>query len=112
MLLRTSADVSSDPARFCVATLPVNHRIEMGLLAARLCARRLTVASAAELTTLLDYPPRGVSPLGVSGIPVFMDRELEEFETVLVGSGIAGVEVEIAPRDLIAVTGATVMRFS
>ena len=36
-----------------------------------------------------------------------MDDGLFDFPTILVGAGEAGVEIEIAPADLAAITGAT-----
>jgi Cys-tRNA(Pro)/Cys-tRNA(Cys) deacylase len=35
-----------------------------------------------------------------------MDEKLFDFATILVGAGEAGIEIEIAPGDLAAVTGA------
>lgn len=61
-------------------------------------------------TRTADRDPRhGVSPLGLdSTIAVVVDRELLDYESVLVGAGVAGVEIELSPVDLIDATHAVV----
>lgn len=108
LLLKSRNPSPSEPVRFFVGTLSVNARIDLVRFASALKFSPLSLASFGELASLLDYPPLGVSPLGVPGLPVFLDRGLLQFETVLVGAGIAGVEVEIAPRHLIDLSAATV----
>lgn len=93
---------------FCIATLPAKCRLNFGAIVDGLQSGRLELASPEELNELLGYPPTSVSPLGAVGIPVFVDRQLSECETVLVGAGSVGEEIEIAPEHLISVTEATV----
>jgi prolyl-tRNA editing enzyme YbaK/EbsC (Cys-tRNA(Pro) deacylase) len=49
----------------------------------------------------------GVSLVGAT--PVFMDERLLEQPTILIGAGVVGVEIEIAPADLRAITQADVL---
>ncbi len=57
---------------------------------------------------LLDYPPRAVSPFGIRNIPLLIDAALLVHDTIIVGSGRIGVEIEINPFALIAATSARV----
>jgi Cys-tRNA(Pro)/Cys-tRNA(Cys) deacylase len=93
---------------FCLATLSAHYRLNFGAVAERAQSGRLELASAEELKRALDYPPLSVSPLGADGLSVFVDSSLTEFETVLVGAGTVGEELEIAPGHLVSVAGATV----
>jgi Cys-tRNA(Pro)/Cys-tRNA(Cys) deacylase len=93
---------------FCLATLPAEYRLNFGAVAERARSGRLELASAEDLKQALDYPPLSVSPLGAGELAVFVDSKLTEFETVLVGAGAIGEELEIAPGDLISVASAAV----
>jgi Cys-tRNA(Pro)/Cys-tRNA(Cys) deacylase len=66
----------------------------------------------AKLQQKIGYPPNGVSPLGVEEFPIFLDEDLMILETVLIGAGETGVEIEIAPVDLQLLTKAIVIKFS
>jgi Cys-tRNA(Pro)/Cys-tRNA(Cys) deacylase len=93
---------------FCLATLPAKSRLNLTAIADNLQSGRLELASSEELSQVLGYPPMSVSPLGATGIAVFLDRHLTECETVLIGAGTVGEEIEIAPEHLISVTEARV----
>jgi Cys-tRNA(Pro)/Cys-tRNA(Cys) deacylase len=84
----------------------MGKKVDFRELANVMGVKRVEVAPAADLANVAGYPERGVSPIGLGGLPVFMDEELFNFATILVGAGEAGVEIEIAPGDLEALTGA------
>ena len=52
------------------------------------------------------YVVGGISPLGQkTPVTVLLDSGAQAFETVLVSGGKRGFDVELAPADLLAVTG-------
>ncbi|HRI98678.1 MAG TPA: YbaK/EbsC family protein [Nocardioides sp.] len=66
---------------------------------------------AAERAT--GYVAGGISPFGQKRAhPTVADETVELWETVYVSGGRRGVDVEIAPADLIEVTGAIVTDIS
>jgi Cys-tRNA(Pro)/Cys-tRNA(Cys) deacylase len=67
------------------------------------------VASKDELQQIIGYASTGVTPLGVDSIKIFVDRSLLDFETILTGAGIPGVEIELSPNDLMNLTGALLL---
>jgi Cys-tRNA(Pro)/Cys-tRNA(Cys) deacylase len=69
---------------------------------------RLELASRADLGTRTGYPPNGVSPLGLSDIAIVIDSDVLGFPRVLIGAGVAGIEIELSPLDLVSATGARV----
>lgn len=108
LLVRTS-DGRTDHA---VAVLSAGDRADWSRLAAALSARRVEMAPREDLENVLDYPPQGVSPIGADRLPVVLERRLLGFETVLVGAGVAGVEVEMDTADLQRITAAVVADFA
>lgn len=95
--------------RFYLLVCGMEKRIDLRRLAAHLGAKRLELASLPELQRHVGYPPTSVTPIAVNGIPVFMDETLVHHPTVLTGSGVPRVEIEIAPTDLQALCGAQTM---
>lgn len=92
-----------------VAVCAMGRKLDMAQVSAIVGAGRMELAGPDELARVLDYPRHGVSPLGVPAtVMVLVDEGLLVEPTVLVGAGAAGVEVEVAPRDLVAAAGAVV----
>jgi Cys-tRNA(Pro)/Cys-tRNA(Cys) deacylase len=97
---------STDGSRFALVVAPMGFRVDFHTLATMIAVKKVEVASPSELQALTSYPRNGVSPLGVENADVLMEASLLQFETILIGSGETGVEIEIAPRDLLSLTGA------
>lgn len=97
---------STTGSEYAMVVAPMGKKVDFRGLASRMGVKRVEVAPGADLATVVGYPEKGVSPVGVANLPVFMDEGLFEFATILAGAGEAGVEIEIAPADLAAVTGA------
>jgi prolyl-tRNA editing enzyme YbaK/EbsC (Cys-tRNA(Pro) deacylase) len=64
---------------------------------------RAELSSREELSNLLDFPPGGVSPFGLGNVPLIFDESLLAYETILVGAGAVGIELEVKPRMLIEI---------
>jgi Cys-tRNA(Pro)/Cys-tRNA(Cys) deacylase len=101
---------STDGSRFALVVAPMGFRIDFHTLATIIAVKKVQVASPPELQMRTGYPRNGVSPLGVEGADVLLDDSLFQFETILIGSGETAVEIEIAPRDLLSLTGAVSQR--
>jgi Cys-tRNA(Pro)/Cys-tRNA(Cys) deacylase len=88
---------------YLAACLPAPCRIDFSKLACRAGWPRCELATRDELKAILGYPVGGVSPFGLGDVPLFIDHSLMEFETVLVGAGTVGVEIEITPLQLLQI---------
>jgi Cys-tRNA(Pro) deacylase len=86
-------------------------KVDFTAIARELNSKRIEVAPAPELLAFTGYPQNGVSPLGIEGLPVFMEEELFAFDTILVGAGQPGVEIEIDPKILLTITHARRLAF-
>mgnify|MGYP000591424967 CR=1 FL=1 len=95
--------------RFFLVVAPMSTKIDLKQLAKLIGARRLQLANKDDLNDQLGYPSHGVSPLGSQGIPVFMDSSLLNHETILVGAGVMGQEIELQPDQLQELTNATLI---
>lgn len=97
---------------FCIVVTSYQCRVTFEVIGKELGVKRMQLASPEQLSRVLGYPPKGVSPLGGDDLPVFIDNNLFAYETILIGSGEAGVEIEISPVALHNVTKATSVELS
>jgi Cys-tRNA(Pro)/Cys-tRNA(Cys) deacylase len=104
---------SQSRSSFAVLVAPSDARIDLKRAAQTLEAGRLELASPDELEQLTGYPRHGVSPFGLDpAISVVVARELLDYESVLVGAGVIGIEIEVSPLDLVDATHALVDNLS
>lgn len=103
--------LSAGQDRHAISVCSSNKKSNFAPIAEKLGWGRLEVASAAELSRVTGYPSHGVSPFGVT-LPIFIDTQLMSFETILVGAGEIGVEIEISPHDLVSATSAVTLEFA
>jgi Cys-tRNA(Pro)/Cys-tRNA(Cys) deacylase len=96
------------PHTYAIVVLSANHSINFTVIAEHLECKRMQIASREELNVQLGYPPTGVSPIGVEAIPIFLDESLVNYQTIIVGSGEIGTEIEISPTVLLDLTSGRV----
>ncbi|WP_375481577.1 Cys-tRNA(Pro) deacylase [uncultured Jatrophihabitans sp.] len=103
---------SVDGALAC-AVVPVAARLDVKALAAALGGKRAELADPAAAARATGYVVGGISPVGQkSRLRVVVDESLGLFDTVFVSAGKRGLQVELAPGDLIGVTSALVADIS
>ncbi len=87
-----------------VCIVPVAHELDLRSLGKR---ARMADTAKAERTT--GYVAGGISPLGQRrALPTLVDETAREHETVFVSAGRRGLEIELAPGDLVTLTKAEV----
>jgi Cys-tRNA(Pro)/Cys-tRNA(Cys) deacylase len=92
-----------------VGVVPVTHQLDLKALAAARGGKRARMADGAAAQRATGYVLGGISPLGQrGGLPLVIDDSVKRFETVYCSAGRRGLELELAPDDLIMLTEATV----
>ena len=86
---------------------------ERGLVDGRLqllaLTERVTLADRSTAERATGYVIGGISPLGQrKQLPATVDESALDWETILVSAGRRGLQIELSPSDLVALTGATV----
>lgn len=96
------ASVDGSPA---VAIVPVTGSLDLKVLASTLHGRRAELADAALAQRLTGYVLGGISPVGQrKSLVTVLDSSAEVLPTIYVSGGRRGLDIGIAPADLLAVT--------
>lgn len=92
-----------------VGIVPVTAQLSLRHLAGALGAKRAEMCPIDVAERATGYVVGGISPFGQKrASPTVIDETCQLFDTILVSGGQRGLEIEIAPGDLIAVLSATV----
>lgn len=121
--LEAAAALDLDPARvlktlmarvdgiLTVAIVPVTRQLDLKTLARAVGGSRADMAEIAAAERATGYVAGGISPLGQrTPHPTVVEKCALDFPTVFVSAGRRGLEAQLAPADLVRLTGATTAR--
>jgi Cys-tRNA(Pro)/Cys-tRNA(Cys) deacylase len=101
--------VASVDGKLVVALVPVAHSLDLKALAAAVKGKRAAMADVGEAERATGYVAGGISPLGQrKRLPAVVDETARALERMYVSAGRRGVEIELAPADLIRLAQAVV----
>lgn len=90
-----------------VAVVPVDKTLDLRALAAAAGAKSAAMARPADAEKSTGYVTGGISPLGQKKkLRTFVDDSATGFETIFASAGRRGLQVELAPADLVRATAA------
>ncbi len=96
-----------------VGVVPVSRQLDLKALAAAVGGKKATMADPAAAERATGYVVGGISPLGQrKRLRVVIDSSALEFPTAYCSGGRRGLELELAPADLVRLAHATVAPIS
>ncbi|MCZ4491758.1 MAG: Cys-tRNA(Pro)/Cys-tRNA(Cys) deacylase [Baekduia sp.] len=101
-VLKTLVVAVGDQLTVCV--VPSTDQLDL-----KAAGKRAAMADTARAEKVTGYVAGGISPLGQRRrLPTLVDATALAHDTVYVSAGRRGLEIELAPGDLVALTGADV----
>lgn len=92
-----------------VAVVPVSCHLSMKRIAATVGAKKAVMCEAARAERSSGYVVGGISPIGQKRrLRTVLDESAELFDVVYVSGGKRGMDIGLAPDDLVAVLDAVV----
>jgi Cys-tRNA(Pro)/Cys-tRNA(Cys) deacylase len=94
--------------RLVVGVVPVDRHLDLKALAHAAGGKRATMADPAAAERATGYVVGGISPLGQrQRHPTVLDASALAYDVVYVSGGRRGLDLGLAPADLVRHTGAT-----
>ena len=89
--------------------VPVEGQLDLKALAAACGGKKAALADVAAAERATGYVAGGISPVGQrKRLRVVVDESALGFDTVFCSAGRRGLEIELAPADLVRAASATV----
>ena len=89
--------------------VPGDAELDPKALGAAAGAKRADLVLVKEVLGLTGYVRGGVSPIGTrKAFPVFLDATAENWDVISISGGQRGIQILMAPEDLVRVVDATV----
>ena len=100
--------VEGDDGALAVGIIPVVALLSMKLMARAIEAKKATLAERGAAQRATGYVMGGISPLGQKKrLRTVLDDSALAYPTIYVSGGRRGLDLELAPTDLLRLSGAT-----
>lgn len=97
-----------DGVGLVMAIIPVAATLDLKALAHQVGGKRAAMADIRKVERATGYIKGGISPFGQKKRHrTFLDTTALALPTIIVNGGRRGLQIELAPADLLAVTGGT-----
>jgi Cys-tRNA(Pro)/Cys-tRNA(Cys) deacylase len=100
--------VADVDGQLAVGVVPVSGSLDLKALATAVGGKRAVMADAGQAEKASGYVTGGIAPVGLRRrLPVVVDESALGHATVFCSAGQRGLEIELAPADLVAAAGAS-----
>ncbi len=100
--------VTGDDGEHAVAVVPVSCQLSLKAVGAALGVKRVEMCEPTVAQRVTGYVLGGISPFGQrKRLPTVIDETCELYDVVYVSGGRRGLDLGVAPADLIGILGAT-----
>lgn len=100
------ADAQRDPV---VVVVPVSCKVSMKLVASAVGAKKASMCEPDVAERITGYVVGGISPIGQrKRLRTVLDESVELFDTIYVSGGRRGLDISLAPTDLVELLDAVV----
>ncbi len=94
-------------ARPAIGIVPVSGQLDLKSFAKATCVKKAEIANAVKAERTTGYVVGGISPLGLrKRLQTIIDTSAIQFETIYVSAGKRGLQIELAPGDLVKLCNA------
>ncbi|WP_038872819.1 Cys-tRNA(Pro) deacylase [Vibrio jasicida] len=97
--------LNCEPKNLAVAIIPVDQKLNLKLAAKAAKGKKADMADPEIAQKTTGYVVGGISPLGQKkALPTFLHESATDQDTICVSAGKRGLEIELAPKDLLSLT--------
>jgi Cys-tRNA(Pro)/Cys-tRNA(Cys) deacylase len=94
--------------RLAVGIIPVSATLNLKRMAKALAVKKVEMAQVEDVERITGYVVGGVSPLGQKrSLTTIIDSSAQNLTSTFVSAGRRGLEIELAPNDLVALVAGT-----
>ena len=96
---------TAGPGKVLVFLVPVAQELNLKSAAKAAGEKKIDMLAVKDLLGLTGYIRGGCSPLGMKKLyPTFIDESAKELDTMIVSAGKIGMQIHLAPNDLLSCT--------